>query len=176
MFKVKNNEAGITISALIIMIVILLIIAAITVHEGKDIIKDVKVETLQTNMLAIKAKAKSYAEEVEAETWSKEDADKSAIYESKYHMIPRTIGPEEEEQLDSKIPKDKYDSYEVTAETLKEMGLNELKEDLEGVKRYVIVYDADNYSNMDVVYTGGITYKKVTYYTLSALQSVYNEH
>ena len=57
----KNN--GVTLLALVITIVVLLIIAGITVYEGKETINRAKLEELRTNMLLIQAKSKEYVEE-----------------------------------------------------------------------------------------------------------------
>ena len=57
----KNN--GVTLLALVITIVVLLIIAGITVYEGKETINRSKLEELRTNMLLIQAKSKEYVEE-----------------------------------------------------------------------------------------------------------------
>lgn len=58
----KNNK-GITLIALSITIVILLILAFVTINFGTKSINNAKLETLKTNMLLIKAKAKEYCEE-----------------------------------------------------------------------------------------------------------------
>ena len=60
--KVKNNK-GITLIALTITIIILLILASITIYSGKESIKKAQLESLKTNMLLIKAKAKEYVEQ-----------------------------------------------------------------------------------------------------------------
>ena len=57
--KVKNNK-GITLIALTITIIILLILASITIYSGKESIKKAQLESLKTNMLLIKAKAKEH--------------------------------------------------------------------------------------------------------------------
>ena len=126
-------------------------------------------------MLARKAKAKGYAEEIEAETWKDEKADKNSLYESNYHMKNVSVEEKFIEQLDSNIQRNNYDAYQITSETLGEMGLQELEEDIANGEEYIVVYDSDDYNNMDIIYTGGITYLQGTYYTLSALQSVYSE-
>ena len=70
MIKGIKNEKGITILALVITIIILLIIASISINAGSQLIQEAKVQTIETNMLAIRAKAKAYAEEIEAATWA----------------------------------------------------------------------------------------------------------
>lgn len=58
----KNNK-GITLIVLTITIIVLLILASITVYYGTESIKRAQLESLKTNMLLIKAKAKEYCEE-----------------------------------------------------------------------------------------------------------------
>ena len=65
-----KSSSGITLVALAITIIVMMIIATISIYEGTKVIKEAKVQTLETNMLAIKAKAKTYVEEVEAATWA----------------------------------------------------------------------------------------------------------
>ena len=64
--------------------------------------------------------------------------------------------------------------YEVSKNTLKEMGLTDLaKEANDG--EYAVVYDKSDYKNLDIVYINGIEYNKTKYYTLSSLQKAIDE-
>ena len=74
----KKNDSGITLLVLVITIVVLTIIASIAVYEGKELIEKSKVQTLQTNLLTIQAKAKAYAEEIEAKIWTENDETRKA--------------------------------------------------------------------------------------------------
>ena len=53
-----NNQKGITLTALAIIVVILSILATVTVGEIKDLVSNVKLETINTNLLLIQAKSK----------------------------------------------------------------------------------------------------------------------
>ena len=64
--------------------------------------------------------------------------------------------------------------YEITKETLEEMGLNDLAKDSSDGE-YIVVYDANDYKNLDIVYINGIEYNKTKYYTLSSLQKAIDE-
>ena len=64
MNKLKNCK-GITMIALVVTIVILIILASISIIEGKKLIKEAKIENILTDMITIKAKVKGYAEELE---------------------------------------------------------------------------------------------------------------
>ena len=177
MLYFKDNR-GITLIALITIIIVLLIIAGVAIYEGKDLIKDVKVETLETNMLAIKAKAKVYAEEVEAktETWKEDDSESSSEREEKVNELfknygiesdnDQSLGSEATSQINN-VENKKY--YSVKKEALQNMGIEDDGE-------YIIVFDSKDYSKMDIIYSPGISYNKKTYYTLSELQTVFREN
>ena len=56
--NVLKNEKGITLIALVITVILLFIIGGISIKMGTDLINTSKAETIETNMLTIKAKAK----------------------------------------------------------------------------------------------------------------------
>ncbi len=179
MSKFKKSESGITLIALVVIIVVMLIIASISLYEGTQLIDKAKVQTLETNMLTIKAKAKAYAEEVDAQTWTENEEssrvdERKAIFADKYKMQSTQIIDEIMPQVHSEINPSNYEAYIISANTLDKMGLQDIEEDLnEG--DYIVVYDSNNYKEMDVIYTRGITYNKGVYYTLSELLSVLGE-
>ena len=179
-----NKEKGITLIALVITVIVLIIIASISVYEGTKTIKEANAQTIETNMLAIKAKAKSYAEEIEAATWAyssdKKQEERSKLYtgninENGYGMVASSISSVEKEakaQLNAEINQENCEVYEITENTLTKMGLKELVNDIKGDGKYLVVYDLDNFNKMDIIYTSGINYKETKYYTLSSIQSV----
>lgn len=59
---IKNNK-GITIVSLVIVIIVLIIIAGVSIGVGGNVIKSAKLQSINTNMLLIQAKAKVIAEE-----------------------------------------------------------------------------------------------------------------
>ena len=87
MLYIKENK-GITITALVIMIIVIMLLAGITITQGSDLIKNTKVETYLTNMITIRSKAKVYAEETNAEVWDAEDktSKREEIYSEKYKL------------------------------------------------------------------------------------------
>lgn len=178
-----HNESGITLVALVITIIVLMIIATIAIREGTQIIREAKVQTLETNMLAIKAKAKTYMEEVEAATWSLSDENKvitrknfltGEVDENGYKMVEETISENEREQLSEELKTATIEAYSITEETLVKMRLEEAIEDIKNGKKYIIVYDVNNLNSIDIIYTVGINYKGNIYYTLSALQAAHD--
>ncbi len=171
MLYIKKNK-GITLVALVIMIIVIMILAGITITQGSDLIKTTKVETYVTNMITIKSKAKVYAEEANAEVWDAEDksSKRAEIFLEKYKMNQSGNQDELISKVDDKVNTGNgCECYDITTDTLKDMGLNELAEET-GNGDYVVVYDASNYKNIEIIYVNGIEYRNVRYYTLSKLQ------
>lgn len=176
MLNIKE-EKGITLTALVVMIIVIMILAGITITQGSDLINNTKVETYVTNMITIRAKAKVYAEEVNAETWDAEDkaAKRTEIYSEKYKMTKSNNQDEIISKVDSNVNTGNgCECYDITKDTLRQMGLSDLANETSDGE-YVVVYDASDYKNMDIVYKNGIEYKKVKYYTLSSLQAKVGE-
>ena len=92
MNKLIKKDSGITLVALVITIIIIMILASISVYEGKQIIAKSKVQTLETNMLTIKAKAKVYAEEIDAKVWTYKDSEKGAKRDEEFSSDDRKHG------------------------------------------------------------------------------------
>lgn len=170
-----KKQSGITLVALVITIIVLLIIASISVYEGKEAIKNAKVQTFETNMLTIKAKAKAYGEEIDAAIWALSDSDrdtKKSELLAGYGMTATTISESIVNQLNSEVTSN-YEAYEISG-MLANNGLSDIQEGSDG--QYIVIYNSSDYTKMDVAYTAGITYNEITYYTLSALQEVYSEN
>lgn len=134
----KNN--GVTLLALVITIVVLLIIAGITVYEGKETINRAKLEELRTNMLLIQAKSKEYVEESNFKIGKSTDETKiaeirKAIYETEAKLEPATGI-----STSSEIPVS--ECYKVTAEAMKQWGLD--KVELKNKEYYLIKFDDSN--------------------------------
>ena len=56
-----KNQNGITMIALTIMIILLIILASVSVTGGTKVIKEAQLESIETEMLTLKAKAKGFA-------------------------------------------------------------------------------------------------------------------
>ena len=95
-----NNDKGITIISLVIMIIVISIIAGISITQGTTLIKQIKVDNYKTNMISIKAKAKVIAEEVNSKTWNVATEEKSA---KKQELFQNDYAMEKVETLDVKI-------------------------------------------------------------------------
>lgn len=157
----KNN--GVTLVALVITIVVLLIIAGITVYEGKETINRAKLEELRTNMLLIQAKSKEYVEEANFKIGKSTDETKiaeirKAIYETEAKLEPATGI-----STSSEIPVS--ECYRVTQEAMKEWGLD--KVELKNKEYYLIKFDDSN-ATVEVYNTLGYNGK----YSLTEIDNI----
>ena len=119
--KNLNNKSGITLIALVITVIVVLILAGISLKEGTGLIKKAKIESLMTNMITIKANAKGYAEEINAEIWDLGEEEKTTkraeLFASKYHMTAidsSTI----ESKVDSSIKENGCVAFNITKDTI----------------------------------------------------------
>lgn len=163
---IKNNS-GITLATLIITVIVITIIATISVYEGKELIIKAKVESLETNMLTIQAKAKSYADEIDAKIWTETDKDtaRNNEFKAKGFSDPINLSSEMLEQVDENI-KSNYVAYTITGDVLKNMGLDEISDET-----YIVVFNKGDgeYKSMDIIYQDGVKYKGTIYFSLSKL-------
>ena len=161
----KKYNSGITLMALIITIIVLLIIVSISVYEGKELIAKSMIQSLENNMLIIQAKAKAYAEEIDAKIWteSEKDAKREEEFSQKGFI-------NQSNSIDNKyinIDTSNYVAYTIKPEGLTLMGLDEIKND-----QFMVIYDKEDYKKMDVIYKNGVKYKGEDIYTLSKIQEV----
>ena len=63
MKNVKKSSKGVTLIALVTTIAVMIIIASITIYEGKELIQQAELEELRTNMPLIQAKSMEYVEQ-----------------------------------------------------------------------------------------------------------------
>ena len=163
----KNNNAGITLIVLIIIIVVLIIITSISVYEGKELIAKSKVQTLETNMLIIQAKAKSYAEEVDAKIWTETEENKNTKRDEEFLKKGFNIY---NSQIPSEINSAEYNFYKISENGLTNMGLKDINNEI-----YIVTYKKSDYNKIEIIYPEGVKYKKTTYYTLSKIQNELND-
>lgn len=176
--KMKNSK-GITLLSLVITVIILAILISITVYEGKEALDKTKVQSFMTDMLSIKSKVKGYSEEIDSQTWDKsaseKDSSKKELF-SNYNIITYNESVKYNIFVDSEYvntTKYSYTYYTVTEQALTNMKLEGIKDE-----NYKIVFAKDSqgdYKSVDIIYVDGLRYKNNTYYTLSELQSVFEE-
>lgn len=193
----KKNDSGITLIALVMTIIVLIIIVSISSYEGSRMIATSKIQTLETNMLTIQAKAKAYAEEVDAKIFTAGKNKRTARNEQftkkfedgkqHYRTIDLTnlqTGEDILDQVDYRI-KNSYAAYIVTKSGLEAMGLKDIVDDEEISSEeelssedeetpYVVIFSINDYKLMDVIYISGINYNEEEFYTLSYIQSALN--
>ena len=197
----NSKESGITAIALIITVLVLIIIIAVIGYVGLEAIKDNEIQTIETNMITIKAKAKTYGEDIAAALWEySEDENTSKrdemlaeygfeeteiadniveqLDENVRYYLDEETDTEDEEDDDENIDEDEekeevYIAYTIEA-MLENDELIELNDDIdEG--QYIVIYNSADFTKLDVAYTEGVTYNGEVYYTLSALQGAYIE-
>ena len=173
-----ENKSGITIIALIITVIVILIIAGISMSTGLDTIKRAKFESKMTNMITIKANAKIFAEEINAEVWDLGNAEKATkraeLFQNKYYMNIIQNPTDILAKLDNSIKENGCEVYSLTKQTLNEMGLSDFAKETED-GQFVVAFNSKDFTKLEIVCPSGIYYEKTTYWTLSQLQSKVNE-
>ncbi len=147
-----KKQSGITMVALIITIVVMLILAAIAIELGNDVVDNAKIEDIKTNMLSIKAKAKIVAEQYnfkDIENLVGTKYEDAQFNKSNLNSVFSGFSEEEKDSL-----------YIWTQEDLNNQGLNTIKVDTDNF--YVINYNMDNF---EIYYSNAIEGK----YSLSEL-------
>ena len=76
-----------------------------------------------------------------------------------------------ESDIDDNIKSGAYEAYLITNDTLNKMGLSDIGDG----ENYIVVYNSDDYTKLDIIYKSGIQYNGTTYYTLSKIQSEMGE-
>ena len=137
----KRKEEGITLVVLTITIIVLVILAGITVYNGKDSIQKANLEGLKTNMLLIETKAREYVENASFDLGVNPD---NATDEMKLKAQSELSGEDKGTVVTS--------SDSLSSE-LVSMGIKDVESnDEEGW--YVIVYNIDN-TTAEIYHTMG---------------------
>ena len=165
-----KKQKGITLIALTITIVVMMIIAGITVNFGLDLIKEVKLQDLRTNMLLMQAKGKECVEEV---SFQKANVtDENEIQTIKDENLKGTKVEENSEvqnllQNTGKI-QEGYEYYYLTQQDLSDMGIQELS--VEDYGYFILGYNI-NEIKVEVINTNGYQGN----YTLTQLNELTGE-
>lgn len=167
----KENK-GITLISLIITIIVLMIIAGITIYNGKDTITKAQLEELRTNMLLIQAKAKEYVEEVNFLMGPSKDEAKKQEAIQKIYIDEVGLIKADDSSLNLSIPQgsgiDLSVCYYVTQEALQHMGLDKIELDNDEKEAYLIQFNEEKAKVVNIYNTLG--YKGV--YSLSELEEI----
>ena len=165
--KMKDNK-GITLIALSITIVVIIIIASISINYGKKSIEVSKLETLKTNMLLIKAKAKEYVEQADFKAGvNNEYKDGDNL---KAEVASELKGTPDTESYSFVTLEEGQYLYNITPE-LENIGLQNIKVDETKSEKYLVVYDLKN-TKVEVYNTIGFNDNGTTKYSLSDLEKI----
>ena len=174
-----NNQKGVTLLVLSIMIIVLIIIATITIYTGRYSIRRANLEELKTNMLLIQTKAKEYVENASFKLGV--DPDTSTMYDTAKQFLEgddkgtniNDITENKEEIVNSVknsgISEDEINAgkvYILSTENLEKMGIRNVQSD-EDSGYYVIVYDIEN-TTAEIYNTVGYNGR----YSLTAIEGI----
>lgn len=170
--NINSNKNGITLISLIVTIIVLIILAGITITEGNSLIKKAKIESIMTNMITIKSKAKVLVEEANSKVWALADERKieelNRIFTEEYKLESTTIDSTQKEELNSEDFENTQNivCYKLSDEALNIIGFTEVEE----CSDYIIVLNKDNFDKLEIVFNPGIKYKNETIFSLSKMQ------
>ena len=170
--NIESNKNGITLISLIVTIIVLLILAGITITEGKLLIKKAKIESIMTNMITIKSKAKVLVEEANGKVWALADNSKieelNRIFTDEYKMETTTINSTQKGELNNEDFENTENiiCYKLTDEALNVIGFTEVEE----CSDYIIVLNKDNFDKLEIIFNPGIKYENETMYSLYNMQ------
>ena len=165
-----KKQKGITLIALTITIVVMMIIAGITVNFGLDLIREVKLQDLRTNMLLMQAKGKECVEEVSFQKANVTDANEiETIKNENLKGTKVEENPEVQKLLQNtgKI-EEGYEYYYLTEQDLSDMGIQELS--VEDYGYFIVGYNIDEIK-VEVINTNGYQGN----YTLTQLNELTGE-
>ena len=164
-----NKNSGITLIVLIITIVVLLIIAGITIFNGKDIIRRGKLEELRTNMLLIEAKAKEYVEEANFKMGISPDEVKKEEVRNEIYVGKAKLQKASEAGIDAPSAIPVQECYNITQEAFKEMGLDKIE--VEDNEYYLIKFDDQN-ATVEIYNTLGYNDEGTVKYSLTDIDKI----
>lgn len=151
----KFNQKGITIIALVITIIVLIIITSVTVYSGSSVIKQAKLQTINTNMMLIQAKTKTLAEQAK---FNNDTSNYKGV------IVSNISGNDYIDKLvNDGVIEDTDNSYLLSTEDLQDLGLEKI--DIE--EGYIVNYDTE-----EVIYVKGFENDGTTYYKLSDLKNL----
>ncbi len=159
--NVKKNNKGITLLALVIIIVIITIIAGITIRYAMEAIRLATLQNTKTNMLLIEAKAKEYVENANFDLGIKpEEATEEMKTKAKNELKGTLVT--NRELLASKLPDIGISAsditngnvYKLTSEDLENMNIRGVESNDEK-GWYVIVYNIPN-ASAKIYHTYGV--------------------
>lgn len=169
-----RNNKGITLFALIMTIVLLTILTGVSLNTGFDVIKDVRVGRIISNMTLIKAKVETIQEEY---TFYNNDTD-CLVGQGPYKMsaIENVSMSEEEVRLIAQqnnvteTEVSNWDWYKWDGSILESQGLD--KKIVRDDEAFYV-----HYGTSEIVYSKGTLYEDATYfYSMTGLNKLLEDH
>ncbi len=165
-----KKQRGITLITLTITIIVMMIIAGITVYFGLDLIREVKLQDLRTNMLLMQAKGKECVEEVSFQKANVTDANE---IETIKNENLKGIKVEENSEVQNLLQntgkiQEGFEYYYLTQQDLSDMGIQELS--VEDYGYFIVGYNIDEIK-VEVINTNGYQGN----YTLTQLNELTGE-
>lgn len=144
-----KEQKGITLIALTITVIVMIIIAGITVYYGTDLIRNVKLQDLKTNMLLIEAKTKECVEEANFQKLDLAGASSAGLLLGEPLANNSTV--QNAANATGKIDGDVSQYYYLSEETLNNIGIKDVDSEY---GYFVVKYDITNIK-VDVINTKG---------------------
>lgn len=151
----NKNSKGITLVSLVITIIILMLITSVTIYTGTNIIKQVTLQNVNTDMMLIKAKVKTMEEQAK---FNKDNSNYKGT-----PLIDVHDNKKIDKLVDEEIVEDITKYYLLSKEDLNSMGL----EKIDIADGYLV-----NYESEEIIYVRGLKKDDNTYYKLSEIKDL----
>lgn len=152
---INKNNKGITLVSLVITIIILIIITSVTIYTGNNVIKQVTLQNVNTDMMLIKAKVKTIAEQAK---FNKDNSNYKGT-----PLVQVFDNKKIDKLVDEEIVEDITKYYLLSKSDLDSMGL----EKIDIADGYLV-----NYENEEVIYVKGFKNGDKVYYKLSDMKDL----
>lgn len=151
----NKNSKGITLVSLVITIIILMLITSVTVYTGTNVIKQVTLQNVNTDMMLIKAKVKTMEEQAK---FNKDNSNYKGT-----PLIDVHDNKKIDKLVDEEIVEDITKYYLLSKEDLNSMGL----EKIDIADGYLV-----NYESEEIIYVRGLKKDDNMYYKLSNIKDL----
>ncbi len=151
----NKNSKGITLVSLVITIIILMLITSVTVYTGTNVIKQVTLQNVNTDMMLIKAKVKTMEEQAK---FNKDNSNYKGT-----PLIDVHDNKKIDKLVDEEIVEDITKYYLLSKEDLNSMGL----EKIDIADGYLV-----NYESEEIIYVRGLKKDDNMYYKLSDIKGL----
>lgn len=151
----NKNIKGITLVSLVITIIILMLITSVTVYTGTNVIKQVTLQNVNTDMMLIRAKVKTMEEQAK---FNKDNSNYKGT-----PLIDVHDNKKIDKLVDEEIVEDITKYYLLSKEDLNSMGL----EKIDIADGYLV-----NYESEEIIYVRGLKKDDNMYYKLSNIKDL----